>query len=646
MITITDEDIEFAEELLLPIGKKFDDERRAVIKCLKPMDIHACPGSGKTTALLAKLIILSRNLPLNDNRGICVLTHTNVAIDEVENRVGIKAQNLLNYPNFFGTIQSFVDKYLAIPAYIESYGKRPHRIDNEVYFDMVERTYKTMSWGARSYIERKREFMTWLKNIRFDLEHGYLISGLEGERLFKDDNGNIASQIKRFKYEIMKKGYLCFDDAYYLSFQYLKKYGEVIKNTLSERFAYIFIDEMQDTDTHQLTLLDKIFDSLKTIAIQKIGDPNQAIYSDSSKNEDEVWKICDGSLCIVGSKRFSNAIANIVSNLCSVPQKIAGNPDIPDISPKIIVFDDASINKVLNCFGDLIYKHGLNQSTKAVFKAVGWIGKIKDSRTLASYWTGYKRIIHNKKTEYSCLRDYLQKSDENTINLQGANYYRKNIIRAFVKILKILGKKESEHAYFTESTINKYLYNSHRNCYDKLQSSLATWCIQLQNDIDVTNGVKDFIINDFKAAFALNSLSPIKEFLDTNSNIYCEQNKELEVQNSGVYKFSKNGTNINIEIATVHSVKGETHTATLYLETYYNKKYDIERIMSYLTKTDHTKKTKKVGKEEMKALKIAYVGMSRPSHLLCLAAHKDNIQTHEEDLVANGWEIVKIFDTV
>jgi len=57
MIEITKEDIKYAEKIFLPEGNKFDQKRKKVIKCLESKDIVACPGSGKTTALLAKLAI-------------------------------------------------------------------------------------------------------------------------------------------------------------------------------------------------------------------------------------------------------------------------------------------------------------------------------------------------------------------------------------------------------------------------------------------------------------------------------------------------------------------------------------------------------------------------------------------------------------
>jgi hypothetical protein len=40
------------------------------------------------------------------------------------------------------------------------------------------------------------------------------------------------------------------------------------------------------------------------------------------------------------------------------------------------------------------------------------------------------------------------------------------------------------------------------------------------------------------------------------------------------------------------------------------------------------------------ALKMAYVGMSRPTHLLCVAMHKDRIVPHRADL-ENLWQIVE-----
>ena len=69
-----------------------------------------------------------------------------------------------------------------------------------------------------------------------------------------------------------------------------------------------------------------------------------------------------------------------------------------------------------------------------------------------------------------------------------------------------------------------------------------------------------------------------------------------------------------IQFDTVHGVKGETHDATLYLETDYIRSSDIIRIL-------HCYGIGKPGASPLYdySRKIVYVGMSRPRKLLCVA---------------------------
>ena len=103
----------------------------------------------------------------------------------------------------------------------------------------------------------------------------------------------------------------------------------------------------------------------------------------------------------------------------------------------------------------------------------------------------------------------------------------------------------------------------------------------------------------------------------------------------------------DIELATVHSVKGQTHTATLYLETYFHqdgrgtsaKSYESQRLSSlflrnFLSGTE--------GKRVKQSAKMAYVGFSRPTHLLCFAVHKDRFNKYLTELDTSAWEIIRI----
>ena len=112
----TDNEINIAHDILLRGHKPFDENRINIIKNDTSCYVQASPGSGKTTVLLAKLIILANRMPLPDGKGVCVLTHTNVAIDEIKAKLGQKADILFRYPNFFGTIQTFLHKFVTTAA--------------------------------------------------------------------------------------------------------------------------------------------------------------------------------------------------------------------------------------------------------------------------------------------------------------------------------------------------------------------------------------------------------------------------------------------------------------------------------------------------------------------------------------------------
>lgn len=72
---ISGQDIHAVEEILLPHGAQFPEDARNVIRCWHSTNVAACPGSGKTTVLLAKLKLLADRMPLENGAGICVLSH-------------------------------------------------------------------------------------------------------------------------------------------------------------------------------------------------------------------------------------------------------------------------------------------------------------------------------------------------------------------------------------------------------------------------------------------------------------------------------------------------------------------------------------------------------------------------------------------
>ncbi|MFC7060803.1 UvrD-helicase domain-containing protein [Halobacillus seohaensis] len=625
MIDIILDDIRYAEKKVLPEGEEFNQERRKVIQSMETNDIQACPGSGKTTTLLAKLSVISRKLPLNQNNGICVLTHTNVGINEVKERLGIEGSKLFNYPNHCGTIQSFVNKYLAIPAYIKLFGKRPLRIDDEIYYETIKKKYgRIVPRRLRYGVEQKDSDLIF--TMRYNLDNFHLVKGIYGNQILKSRSTDTYKALKKLKYSTLESGVLCYDDAYALANWYLKEYPN-LKKIYSKRFAYVFIDEMQDTMKHQNEVLNRLFDD--SVVIQRIGDTNQSIYD--NKDAEGVWEVDDNCLSISNSKRFSKAIANIVRPICIRPQQLEGNSNIPNIDPVLIVFNETHINKVLPLFGELVIQNKLHVEPNNNFKAIGWVANENSKgHTLIDYWSNFNKE-YKVKNDYNHLKSYLEPQHYDLIKSKGAKIYRKSILKALLKALRIMKETDINNRFYTERSLYTFLNENHNSCYDKLMLNLASWVLEIQRGNDIYESVKGFIENEFKSVFTWNNTSALEEFFKLAGEVSGYS------VSSNIYNYRNKGGEVKIELDTIHGVKGETHTATLYLETFYHG-YDVSRIIEYL-KGNHQLTQKK---RTIQNLKMAYVGMTRPSHLLCVAVHEESIKGHQKQLEECGWRIINL----
>jgi len=160
---------------------------------------------------------------------------------------------------------------------------------------------------------------------------------------------------------------------------------------------------------------------------------------------------------------------------------------------------------------------------------------------------------------------------------------------------------------------------------------LSEWCLQSKRQDYCPDSIRKQII-----AYLLKNWDE----LDTSTNFnkfVSDVTVEVETLEHPTDNMFRDGE-VTIEVGTVHSVKGETHKATLYLETSYMKKVDSQRLLPFI-KGEYPKEL--VCKpEHIQNLKLAHVAMSRPTHLLAFACSEQSISGHEESLTANGWKII------
>ena len=711
----TPEEIEYAESILLPQGKSFEEDKVKIIQCNESKSIKACPGSGKTTTLLAKLAILANRMPLENNQGICVLTHTNVAIDEIKSKLGHKSDILFSYPNHFGTIQSFVDKFLAIPALKKYYHCSVDRIDDDLANEGLIKSFMALdkfsnklhgkifgaTWTSKSKLtieelegminlnssqtaEKIQELID--KEIITKNKRTYYLNGknsgkhnlqkllsndkplidviykkklkisdeiekvkkeiitimsldfvnrqvIKDSRNFVSFNSDSGKQFLELKEEFFKKGILSFQDAYDLSNRYLNDYSD-ISEAFCNRFKYVFIDEMQDTYKYQLDIIERIFRKEKAV-IQCFGDPRQAIYNSVKSGED--WNP-KKFLPINSSKRFGENIAKILRTVRIDPnEELKENKEINSLKPHLLVYD-RPVN-VLPKFCEIIMSKTIETADgcktiwelsceeKKAIKAIGWVGEPNketrsvDHLTIQSYFPAFRKNIKKKdKIDYNSIKTFLRKHDKATVK-----DYSDKIIRVLVHIL-ILEKRKpktgEENRRYTKSSLLSELKDFKPITYSVLLKNLANWSqkIHLSDgfDSDVFDSVIDFIEKRFYKCFKIdepNSLT--KNFLVNNPK---ERISVEEIKANNTYHWSVND-DIKIELGTIHSAKGETHIATMLLETCYFEKHESQRIMDQLLGLQYSS-VENNGKI-LETLKMAYVAMSRPKYLLCMAIKRN-----------------------
>ncbi|MHB8338972.1 MAG: UvrD-helicase domain-containing protein [Ignavibacteriaceae bacterium] len=640
---ISKKDIFEAEKILFKRTNVFDHERIEFIKNLDTVDLQAVPGSGKTTALIAKLIILNKYQPFNDYSGILVISHTNSAVNEIKEKIGVYCPKLFQYPNFIGTIQSYLDQFLAIPYYENKFKKKVVSIDSDHYNELCLQYYNLYSsYGTKKWLSKQRDKDEFLLNIRFDLQLN-LINGFGGtpdKFKLKDTSTKTYQSIRNLRLKLLFDGYLHYDDAYLLSNLAIIEHPKIVK-ILQSRFRYVFVDEMQDMEEHQYLILDNLFFKKQIVrhTFQRIGDQNQSIYS-SVVHIENIWNQRKSRFKLSKSKRLSDSIAKKVSPLAIIYEKIIGDNNISNSSclkPHLIIFDDNTVTNVLPWFAKLIKifisLNLLPNDLSQKFFAIGWRKDHEDAEkiTIKKYYPGFDINIHSKKKIFTCLNDYLIYYDSKDKTL--GSVYR-NILNSIIHILRLELIKDEQNKYYTSTRLFKYLDEVHNDFYNNLIMKLYSWSFNLikhgsnavQNDIQAF--LSELVISVFNHPAISENTHNFFNHLN-NCNLVPHAN---EVINKLLFD------GIEINISTIHSVKGTTNCATLYLETFYESKYESERMINQIKGIEFC--DSKVYHKQ--TAKMMYVGFSRPTHLLCFAVHGDHVADHLEDISKNNWEIVDI----
>lgn len=651
---ITDADIHWAcRHLGLPDtafhGVDGKDARAPVLKLSTTADVAACPGSGKTTLLVAKLAILANKWSY-PTKGICVLSHTNVAREEIGKRLGdcLAGQQLLGYPHFVGTIHSFVNEFLAVP-WLRSLGYPIKAIDSEI---TAARRWSQLDRGARYFLEKKKFSQFDLVAISPDFSVGGISIGT-GTPTYQE--------MVRVCTQSAKDGYFSHSEMFVWARDFLAKHPEMIA-VLRQRFPTVFIDECQDNDDEQSQLIYQLFcQGASPSVCQRFGDANQAIFSNVETESPTAAEYCFPLAAIKhdlpNSHRFGQRIADFADPLGLVPSKLKGDGPKKQLASKaehaehtIFLFKDkAGATQVLPRFGELLLATFSNAELQAgVFKAVGQVHKPRSDEIFPAhvghYWPSYQpglaKLEPRAATFVEGVALGLANSRRSFQVGTCAQKFADCILEAVHRTNATFSapKRENRHRLVRELLAGDPTLQAE---YQKLVEAIALEGACTKQNWETTlrarvGAVVQHIANAKLSTSATEYLDWPKSGIEANAPVG-------EKPHPNIYRHVAGGREVSVQIGSIHSVKGETHTATLLVETYYNE-LNIDSIKDWLL--GNKVAAKKNGKRINARLKLHYVALTRPAHLACIAMQHSSFETggvldqaQVKQLEGRGWKV-------
>lgn len=636
-IKITEQDIAEVEKLL---DVSFNDaNRREAILCTSTTDVQACPGSGKTTLLVGKLAILASKWSWKD-QGICVLSHTNAARHEVEERLADypAAHKLLHYPHFIGTIQAFVDRFLALPC-LREMGFEVAIVDNDRFGEKAEKLLDKC-YTAKGFLTRRMNGLAIVRGLRFE-GHDFTLGCAAGQ-IPCGKTAKTYKELERVKNWLCEDGLFRYDDMYAFASRYISHHPWAIV-ALRQRFPWVFIDEMQDTDSLQDDLLIDIFG--EGCVLQRFGDSNQAIFR-GVEVDSQISFPKERYLSLPDSRRFGQEIADFATPLTHAvsPQELIGSHKASSKKHTVFLFDPDTIGDVLPAFGKLLaaeFAEGLPPGFVA--KAIGFrktdpteVATAKIPFSIGNYHPSFDPSLGLKSGRPDRLVDFVRKARHLRVQSYECKESSNLLYEGILEILYRAEARDSSGQRFTKTRLRDALATVGDDSLMRLKAVLGRLTFaDLPASSDEWQATADELTTVLVPLLPKKMPSSVEPFLEwADVPIPMPTGQEPQVlAGPNIYRHSVPSGTIHVELSTIHGVKGQTHTATLVLETY-DRAHDLKTVLKYL-------KGGKAGKNlPVKHMKRIFVAMTRPRELLCLAMRRDHVLEKDAKALTNvGWGI-------
>ncbi len=229
-----------------------------------PLLILAGPGSGKTRVVTHRIAnLLTQGIP---SRNILALTFTNKAADEMKRRV---AQLAPMASVWMSTFHRFCARLLREYAPLIGLPENYSIYDTSDSLQALKHALEALDLDlTHTTPDRVQSAISWAKNN--------LITPEQYEPRRGSPLGQIVTRVyPEYQKQLLASGAVDFDDML-LHIAVLLRENPEVRCRLDERYRYILVDEYQDTNLTQYTIVRAMSVDHPNLAVT--GDPDQSIY--------------------------------------------------------------------------------------------------------------------------------------------------------------------------------------------------------------------------------------------------------------------------------------------------------------------------------------------------------------------------------
>ncbi len=245
-----------------------EQQKEAVLHFEGPLLILAGAGSGKTRVLTHRIAYLIEEQQVNPYQ-ILALTFTNKAANEMRERVdrivSFGAESVW-VSTFHSTCVRILRRFIHLIGYDRSFTI----YDTDDQKSLMKDICKYLNIDTKKY--REKTFLNAISNAKNEL----LTIKQFAEKMGNEYNYKLfVDAYREYQKRLKQNNALDFDDLIMKTVELFQTQPEVL-DQYQNRFRFIMVDEYQDTNSAQFTLLSLLASKYRNLCV--VGDDDQSIY--------------------------------------------------------------------------------------------------------------------------------------------------------------------------------------------------------------------------------------------------------------------------------------------------------------------------------------------------------------------------------